>query len=325
MQSGASSGSTPVLVAGSNTMIGAALVRRFRGDGYAVVGADRQPDWADAAAVETFFGDVRPDQVVVAAGRTGGIAVNQRCPADLMLDNLLVAAHIVPAAFRHGVRKLLYLTSSCTYPRDAAQPFTADALWTGPVEPTSAAYATAKLAGVRLCEAYRQQYGVSFFSAVVADAFGPGDDFSADGSGHVVSALMARMHAAALAGTPTVTIWGSGTPRREFLYVDDLADAVAFIMRHYDAEQPINIGTGVTTAIRELAELLGEIVGFRGELAFDTSRPDGAAVKWLDSAPLRALGWTPSWDLRRALQSTYEWYLAQQAARQAISSTGLER
>lgn len=292
-------------------MLGAALVRRFAAGGACtIVGAEAQPQWTDARAVDALFAATRPDHVVVAAGRTAGIAANRRYPADLMLDNLLVAAHVIPAAWRHGVHKLLYLTSSCTYPRDAAQPFGASSFWTGPVEPTSAAYATAKLAGMRLCEAFRLQYGVRFLTAVVADAFGPGDDFSADGNGHVVSALMRRMHDARLAAAPTVTIWGSGTPRREFLYVDDLADAVAFVMRHYEGEQPINIGTGMTTTIRELAELVREIVGFRGELAFDTSRPDGAAVKWLDSAPLRALGWTPSWDLRRALQCTYEWYLA---------------
>lgn len=309
-----SSGHSRVLIAGSDTMIGAALVRRFgTGGGCTVVGAADQPDWGHAGAVDAFFQEIQPEHVVVAAGRTAGIAGNQRYPADLMLDNLLVAAHIIPAAWRHGVRKLLYLTSSCTYPRDAAQPFSASALWTGPVEPTSAAYATAKLAGMRLCEAYRQQYGARFLSAVVADAFGPGDDFSADGSGHVVSALISRMHAARRAGTPTVTIWGSGSPRREFLYVDDLADGVAFVMRHYDGEPSINIGTGVTTSIRELAELLRDVVAFDGELVFDVSRPDGAPVKGLDAAPLRALGWVPSWDLRAALQSTYEWFLAHHA------------
>lgn len=304
-----------ILVTGAQTMIGAAVASRFEADeAYELVGATQQPDWRDAHAVDRLFADTQPDQVIVAAGRTAGIAGNQRYPADLMLDNLLVASHVVPAAWRHGTTRLLYLGSSCVYPRHAPQPFTSDALWTGPLEPTSAAYAIAKLAGMTLCDAYRQQHGVQFMSAVVADVYGPGDDFSTDGSGHVVSALMARMHAARRDGARSLTIWGSGTPRREFMYVEDLADAVVFVMRRYDGGGVINIGTGVTTSIRELAEIEREIVGFEGELVFDTARPDGAPLKGLDSAPLRALGWTPSWTLRAALQSTYDWFLAHQVA-----------
>ena len=291
-------------------MSGAAIARRLEAEGcWALVGADGQPDWGDGREVDRFFAETRPDHVVVAAGRTAGIAGNQRHPADLMLDNLLVATHVVPAAWRHGTKKLLYLVSSCVYPPSAPQPFKPDALWTGPVEPTSAAYATAKLAGLKLCEAYQQQHGARFGAAVVADVFGPGDDFSADGSGHVVSALMSRMHAARRTGARAVTIWGSGAPRREFLYVDDLADAALFLLRSYEDGAPINIGTGLTTSIRELAEVVREIVGFAGDLVFDTSRPDGAPVKGLDVAPLGALGWTPSWDLRAALTYTYEWFL----------------
>ncbi len=292
-------------------MMGAAIVRRLKTSScHMLVGADQQPDWGDFRAVDSFLAKTRADHVIVVAGRTAGIAGNQLYPADLMLDNMLVAAHLIPGAWRHGAKKLLYLGSSCTYPRNAPQPFTADSLWTGPVEPTSAAYATAKLAGLKLCEAYRQQHGAEFGAAIAADVFGPGDDFSADGSGHVVSALMSRMHAARLAGAQTVTIWGSGAPQREFLYVDDLSDAVLFLLRTHEGGAPINIGSGVTTSIRELAEVLREIVGFEGDLVFDTSRPDGAPVKWLDSGPLRALGWTPSWDLRAALESTYQWFLA---------------
>jgi GDP-L-fucose synthase len=308
---------TRVLVAGSATMIGAALVRRFGVDAaYAVVGADGQPDWSDADDVDAFVAVCRPEHVVVAAGRTAGIAGNQRCPADIMLDNLLVAAHVLPAARRHGVRKLLYLASSCTYPREAVEPFRTDALWTGPLEETSAAYATAKLAAMRLCEAYRRQDGVQFSSAIVADVFGPGDDFRAESDGHVVSALMSRLHAARVAASPSVTIWGSGVPRREFLYVDDLADAVAFLMRRDCGEPAINIGTGVTTSIHELAELLREIVGFEGTLVFDASRSDGAPVKCLDSTPLRALGWRARWEIHAALESTYRWFMANGLGRQ---------
>ena len=296
-------------------MIGSALVRRFEcDDGYMLVGNDGQPDWSDGREVDRFLAETRPEDVVVAAGRTAGIAGNQRYPADLMLDNLLVAAHIIPAAWRHGARKLLYLTSSCTYPWNAPQPFNTEALWTGPLEPTSAAYATAKLAGVRLCEAYRQQHGVRFTSVVMADVFGPGDDFSANGNGHVVSALMSRMHAAQLTGARTVTIWGSGAPRREFLYVDDLADAVLFLLRRYDDGRLINIGTGVTTSIRDLAEMERDVVGFDGELVFDAERPDGMPLKGLDSTPLRRLGWAPTWSLRAALEATYEWFIRNQVS-----------
>lgn len=310
-------GGCRLLVAGMETMVGAALARRIEIDHCCtLVGVSGQPDWGNGRAVDRFLAETRPDHVIVAAGRTAGIAGNQRYPADLMLDNLLVAAHLIPAAWRHGIRKLLYLVSSCTYPRNASQPFRTDALWTGPVEPTSSAYATAKLAGLKLCEAYRQQHGARFMSAVAADVFGPGDDFSADGSGHVVSALMSRMHAARLSGAQSVTIWGSGSPRREFLYVDDLTDAVLFLLRAYEDVQPINIGTGVTTSIRELAEMVREIVGFEGDLVFDTSRPDGAPVKWLDSAPLRALGWAPSWGLRASLEATYTWFVAHSAGQQ---------
>ena len=300
-----------LLVAGVETMVGAAVVRRLGAHPtFVLVGAEGQPDWSSLPAVDRFLAETRPDHVVVAAGRAAGIAGNQRFPADLMLDNLLVAAHVVPCAWRHGVQKLLYVASSCTYPRDAAQPFRPDALLTGPLEPTSAAYATAKLAGMRLCDAYRQQHGADFFSAVPADPFGPGDDFNPDGSGHVVGALMSRIHAARVRGDRTVTVWGSGTPRRELLYVDDLADALLFLMRTYDGGAPINIGTGMTTSIRELAETIREIVGFEGDLVFDLSRPDGAPAKCLDSAVLRALGWTPSWDVERALRATYQWFLA---------------
>ena len=297
-------------------MVGAAIVRRLETCGsHTLVGADQQPDWGDPLAVDSFLAQIRPDHVIVAAGRTAGIAGNQLYPADIMLDNMLVAAHIIPGAWRHGAKKLLYLGSSCTYPRNAPQPFAADALWTGPVEPTSAAYATAKLAGLRLCEAYRQQHGAEFGAAIVADVFGPGDDFSADGSGHVVSALLSRMHAARLAGAKTVTIWGSGRPRREFIYVDDLSDAALFLLRTHKGGAPINIGTGVTMSIRELANVIREIVGFEGELVFDSGRPDGAPEKWLDSAPLRALGWVPSWDFRAALEATYQWFLEHEVRR----------
>ena len=295
-------------------MIGAALVRRSGVDGHAsLVGVEGQPDWTDGRAVDRFFAKTRPDQVIVAAGRTEGIGGNQQHPADLMLDNLLVAAHVIPAAWRYGARKLMDLASSCTYPMAASQPWKTDAIGTGATEPTSAASAAAKLAGITLCEAYSQQHGAHYIAAVVADVFGPGDAFGSDGHGHVVSDLMSRMHEGRVTGAKSMTVWGSGIPRREFIYIDDLADAALFLMRAYEDQAPINIGTGVTTSIRELAETMREVGGFRGDLVFDPGRPDGAPVKSLDTAPLRALGWVPSWELRAALESTYEWFLACEA------------
>ena len=297
-------------MAGASTMVGAALVRRLRAAGVtSLAGVDDEPDLRDAAAVDRFFAAARPEYVVVAAGKTAGIAGNQAHPADLMIDNLVIAANVIPSAWRHGTTKLLYLASSCVYPKLAPQPLGVASLWTGVVEPTSGAYAVAKLAGVRLCEAYRQQYGARFITAIKADPFGPGDDFDPANS-HVVGALLRRMHEAKTAGTPVVEIWGTGTPRREFIYVDDLADASIFLLEHYDQPEPINIGTGVTTSIRELAELLKQVVGYEGELRFDTSRPDGMPLKGLDSRPLGALGWKPAWALEPALRRTYDAFLA---------------
>lgn len=303
-----------VFVAGASTLIGRALIRRLEGQGITrVVGVDDALDFADGAAVDRFFSEVRPDAVVVAAGTAAGIAANQKCPADLMRDNLLVASHVIPSAWRHGTKQLLYLSSSCTYPRLAPQPLRIESLWTGPVEPTSGAYAVAKLAGMQLCQAYAQQHGARFVTAIKGDAFGPGDDFS-EANSHVVGGLMRRMHEAKTARAASVVIWGSGSPRREFIYADDLADACIFLMRHYDGRDPINVGTGLTTSIRELADMLREIVGYEGELRFDASRPDGMPLKGLDSSPLTALGWRPAWDLRAALRQTYEWFVAHLAS-----------
>jgi GDP-L-fucose synthase len=226
-----------------------------------------------------------------------------------MIDNLLIAASVLPAACRHGAKTLLYLASSCTYPKLAPQPFRTETLWTGPVEPTSAAYAVAKLAGMTLADAYRRQHGVTFISAIGADAYGPHDDFSPERS-HVVGALLRRMHEAREQGAASLEIWGTGTPRREFIYVDDLAAACLFVMRRYDGAAPINLGVGVTRSIAELAHAVRDVVGYQGELRFDTSRPDGMPLKGLDSSALRALGWTPAWELRAGLEATYQWYLA---------------
>ena len=290
-------------------MVGQALVRRLAAeDVTAVAGDEDDGDLRNPAALDRVFAAVRPQQVIVVGGKEAGISGNQQQPAELMLDNLLVATAVISTAWRHGVEKLLYVASSCTYPKHAPQPLAVESLWTGPVEPTSGAYAVAKLAGMRLCDAYRQQYGARFISAIKADTFGPGDDFSIANS-HVVGAVMRRMHEAKISGNPLLDIWGTGEPRREFIYVDDLADAVIFAMKNYESALPINIGTGVTTSIRELAELLRKVVGYEGELRFDTSRPDGMPLKGLDSTPLAALGWTPAWNLTAALARTYESFL----------------
>jgi GDP-L-fucose synthase len=292
-----------VYVAGAGTFIGGAIARALERAGLSMPAAGGAGA-ADPESAARALTNARPDYVFVAAGRTAGIAGNLAAPADLMLDNLLTAGHLIPAAWRAGVKKLLYVSSSCTYPKDAPQPMHPSSLWTGPLEPTSAAYAVAKLAGVTLADAFRRQHGAAFISGIAADAYGPGDDFSPTDS-HVVAALMRRMHEARETGAPHVQVWGSGTPQREFIFVDDLADACLFAMRAYDGAAPINLGTGQQTSIRELAETIREVVGYRGALRFDTSRPDGMPFKGLDSSELHRLGWRPRWTLRDGLEATY--------------------
>jgi GDP-L-fucose synthase len=300
-----------IYVAGAHTLIGSAIRRRLVAQGVPPIVDEQEPDFTDRAAVERFFERVRPRQVFVAAGKSAGIAGNQQSPADLMLDNLLAGTHLISAAWKSGTSKLVYLASSCIYPRLAPQPFNVSSLWSGPAEPTSDAYAVAKLAGLKFCDAYRRQHGAKFVSAIAADAYGPGDDFSVANS-HVAAALLRRIHEAKQASAPFVEIWGSGTPRREFIYVDDLADACIFAMNRYDEAEPLNLGTGTTTSIAELAETIRDVVGYRGELKFDRSKPDGMPSKGLDSTPLYQLGWAPRYDLHRGLEKTYEWFQAQQ-------------
>jgi GDP-L-fucose synthase len=307
--------SSRIYVAGGGTLIGAALLERLRGAGCTnLVGVPPdEPDLGVAGQVEDFFGEARPEYVFFAAGRSGGIALNRQRPAELMLDNLLAAAHVIHAAHVHGVRKLLYLASSCSYPREAPQPLPVEALLAGPPEPTSAAYAVARLAGWQLCAAYRQQYGSRFITGIPANAFGPGDDFSAEG-GHVIAALIRRAHEARLEDSPELTVWGTGTPRREFIFAPDLADACLFAMRHHEGPEPINLGSGHGLSIAEAARAVCEVVGYRGRIVFDPSRPDGAPLKMLDSTPLWRLGWRPATDFRAALERTYEWFVQHEAA-----------
>lgn len=299
-----------IYVAGGRTLLGQALLRRLRARGFTHlvgIGAE-EPDLTVRAQVEDFFAETRPDYVFLAAGRSGGIALNRSHPAELMLDNLLVTAHVLDAAHTNGVKKLVYLASSCSYPREAPQPLRVESLFAGPLEPTNAAYATAKLAGWQLARAYRQQYGDRFLTAIPANSFGPHDDFAPD-SGHVIPALLRRCHEAKRLGEPRLTIWGTGTPRREFVYADDVADACLFLMERYDDDAPINLGSGESLSIAGVARAVAGVVGYEGELVFDAAQPDGMPLKMLDTAPLRALGWRPSTDFRSALTETYHWFL----------------
>jgi GDP-L-fucose synthase len=299
-----------VYVAGARTLIGTAILRQLERQGYAnILGkAGEEPDLTNAGAVDDFFAHQAPEYVFVAAGKSGGIEANRKYRAELMLDNLLVECHIIHSAYRHVVKKLLYLASSCCYPRHCPQPMRVDSLLTGPLEPTNEAYAIAKIAGIKLCQAYRQQYGANFIVGIPANVFGPGDDFSPEDS-HVIAALMRKMHEAKMLGAPFVEIWGTGTPCREFIFVDDLADACLFVMQKYDGPEPINLGGGTDLSIAELAELVKEVIGFPGELCFDTSRPDGMPLKALDSSKLSKMGWQPTTPFRVALAATYDSFL----------------
>jgi GDP-L-fucose synthase len=299
-----------IYVAGAQTLIGSAILRQLRQQGYTntVTLPDEEEQLTDATSVDAFFAGTLPEYVFLTAGKSGGIGANQRYPAALLLDNLLVECHVIHSAYRYGVKKLLYLASSCCYPKHCPQPMCVESLMTGPLEPTNEAYAVAKLAGITLCQAYRQQYGVHFISGIPANVFGPGDDFAPEDS-HVIPALIRKLDEARRLGAPSVSLWGTGTPRREFIYADDLADACIFVMHEYDHPKPLNIGSGSDLSIRELAELIKEVIGYHGELHFDTSKPDGMPLKRLDSRRLNEMGWRPKTSLRAALLATYTWFL----------------
>ena len=306
-----------IYVAGGQTLVGSALLRQLAQDGYLnVVPPEDEPDLTQASQVDAFFREISPEYVFVAAGNSGGIAANQKYPAELMRHNLLVDCNVVHSAYRHGAKKLLYLASSCVYPRDCPQPMMENALLTGPLEPTNEAYAVAKIAGIKLCEAYRRQFGANFISVIPANVFGPGNDYGTEDS-HVIGALLGKMHAAKIAESAPVEVWGSGDPQREFIFVDDLANACIFVMREYDGAGPINIGSGTALSVRELAELTKETVGYSGHLRFDTSRPDGMPLKVLDSGVLKSMGWQPQSSFKVGLQSTYRWLLQRDAVESA--------
>jgi GDP-L-fucose synthase len=300
-----------VYVAGHRGLVGSAVVRRLEAAGFSrlVTRTSSELDLRDGAAVDAFFAEQRPEVVVLAAARVGGIFANATYPADFILDNLLIGTNVIAAAHRHDARKLLNLGSSCIYPKLAAQPLREDALLTGPLEPTNRPYAVAKIAAIELCDALRAQHGRSFISAMPTNLYGPGDSFDLATS-HVLPALIRKAIEAKEGGAGALSVWGSGTPRREFLFVDDLADACLFLLDHVDQPGPINVGTGDDVTIRELAELVADVVGFQGELVFDAAKPDGTPRKLLDVSTLRGLGWQATTPLREGVERTVAWYLA---------------
>jgi GDP-L-fucose synthase len=299
-----------VFVAGHRGMVGSALLRRLEHEDCEIVTAPRRSvDLTRQSDTEQFLHDRKPDVVVVAAAKVGGIAANSSLPADFIEDNLAIALHLIPAAHKAGVRKLLFLGSSCIYPRDAAQPMREDALLTGALEPTNQWYAIAKIAGLKLAEAYRRQHGADFISVMPTNLYGLCDNYHPEHS-HVPAALIRRMHEGKLAGATTVTIWGTGKPRREFLFVDDLADACVFVLKNYSDAGFLNVGTGQDVSIAEFAGTVADVVGFKGEFKFDVSRPDGTPQKLLDVSKLTALGWRARTDLRTGLAAAYADFLA---------------
>jgi GDP-L-fucose synthase len=301
----------PLLVAGHRGLVGSAIWRCLQQRGHrALLGrTSAELDLRDRDSVFDFFAENRPQYVVLAAARVGGILANATSPAGFLSDNLRIQVNVLDAAARSGVRRLLFLGSSCIYPRDAPQPITEDALLTGPLEPTNDGYAIAKIAGVLQVQALRRQHGCSFISAMPTNLYGPGDNVDLATS-HVLPAMVRRFHEARQSGAPTVTLWGSGAPRRDFLHVDDLARACVLLLERYDGPQPINVGTGEEVTVRELAELVARVVGYAGTLGWDTSKPDGTPRKLLDSSRIGALGWRPEIGLEEGIRATYAWYRA---------------
>jgi nucleoside-diphosphate-sugar epimerase len=311
--------STKIYVAGHRGLVGAAIVRQLEASGYdnLVTRTHSKLDLTDQAAVNSFFGQERPEQVVLAAARVGGIYANNTFPADFIYDNLMIEANVIHAAFTHRVQRLLFLGSSCIYPKAVAQPMREDALLTGRLEPTNEPYAVAKIAGIKLCESYNRQHGTDFRSVMPTNLYGPGDNFHPENS-HVIPALIRRFHEAKVNGDPQVTVWGSGKPRREFLYVDEMAAASLFVLEldkaTFDANTDpmlshINVGTGEDVSIAELAETVKQVTGYSGDLVFDASKPDGTPRKLMNVSRLKALGWHSRVNLKDGLARTYDWYV----------------
>lgn len=303
-----------IYVAGHRGMVGSAVLRLLQSRGYAnlLVKTSDELDLRDGRLVAQWFTEAKPDYVIVAAAKVGGIWANNTRPAEFIYDNLAIQTNLIHQAYLHGVKKLLLLGSSCIYPRDSPQPIREEHLLTGPLEKTNEWYAVAKIAGIKMCQAYRRQYGCDFIAAMPTNLYGPNDNFELE-SAHVLPALIRRFHEAKQSGVAP-TLWGSGTPRREFLYVDDCAEACLSLMEGYSGEEIVNVGAGQDISIAELATLVAEAVGYQGEIRWDRTKPDGTPRKLMDSSKMRAMGWRPRVGLREGIERTYEWYRAQVAA-----------
>jgi GDP-L-fucose synthase len=301
-----------IFIAGHTGLVGSAVKRRLDSEGYGNLVARSYPEinLASQQDVEDFFSSEKPEYVFLCAAKVGGILANSTYPAEFIYQNIMIASNVIHASCKHGVKKLLNLGSSCIYPKLAPQPLHEEYLLTGPLEPTNEPYAIAKIAAIKLCRYYNKQYGTNYISVMPTNLYGPNDNFDLETS-HVLPALIRRFHDAKIGSKPSVTLWGTGRPRREFLYVDDMVGACFYLMQHYDAEQIgefVNIGTGIDITIMELAELVGDIVGYHGEIAWDTSKPDGTPQKLLDLSRIHALGWKAKTGLREGIMQTYEWY-----------------
>ncbi len=301
-----------IWVAGHRGMVGSAIMRRLAGEDAEILTVDRRDvDLREQDDVRQWVARAKPDVIILAAAKVGGILANDSYPADFLFDNLVIETNVIQAAHLAGVEQLVFLGSSCIYPKFAPQPIKEDALLTGPLEPTNEWYAVAKIAGIKLCQAYRRQYGRRYISIMPCNLYGLNDNFDLSTS-HVLPALIRKFHAAKAAGKTEVVVWGTGTPLREFLYVDDLADAVVFLMDRYDGSEPINCGAGSDVSIRQLAETVGRVAGFEGKLVFDTSKPDGTPRKLMDSSRLAALGWRPKTSLEEGIREVYRWFAQMQ-------------
>jgi len=301
--------SSRIYIAGHNGLLGSAIERRCRAHGFAnlILQSRRELDLRDQNAVDAFFRSAKPEYVFLAAAVVGGIYANSTRPADFICDNIEITSHVLESARRHGTRKLLFLGSSCIYPRDASQPMREEYILTGALEPTNESYAIAKLAGMKMCQALRQQHGFDAITALPSNIYGPGDNFDLRSS-HVLPALVRKIDRARTEGAEAVTIWGTGTARREFLYADDAADACIFLMQHYSETAPINVGCGQDLSVRELASIIARLVSFKGQLKFDVSRPDGMPRKLLDVSRLTTLGWRAQTDLETGIYAMWHWY-----------------